>query len=315
MTLPIGAAAAPCLKAASSAGDRQTQGLGFAAMWKLIALGTCLMAGPALAKPPVWIVRDQDSEMVLFGAVHVLPPGLDWRPAALDKALVQADDLWFELPVGGATQAQVAALANAKGLLPHDQTLSGLLSPKGTANLAKVAKALGLAPAALDRLEPWFAEVVLAGAEFRTSGANAASGVEATVQALAPVGLRREAFETAGGQIALFDEAPLDAQIASLEEGLAEMTQNPGAYDRLLAAWMSGDTQALTRDALDPLKRAAPMLYDRLVSARNADWTQTLDGRLKGRGRTVVVVGVGHLLTADGVPARLRALGYSVEGP
>ncbi len=284
-------------------------------MWKLITLGACLLAGPALAKPPVWIVRDQDSEMVIFGAVHVLPPGLDWRPAALDKALVQADDLWFELPVGGATQAQVAALANAKGLLPPDQTLSGLLSPKGTANLAKVAKALGLAPAALDRLEPWFAEVVLAGAEFRTSGANAASGVEATVQALAPVGLRREAFETAGGQIALFDEAPLDAQIASLEESLAEMTQNPGAYDRLLAAWMSGDTQALARDALDPLQRAAPVLYDRLVSARNADWAQTLDGRLKGRGRTVVVVGVGHLLTPDGVPARLRALGYSVEGP
>jgi uncharacterized protein YbaP (TraB family) len=28
-----------------------------------------------------------------------------------------------------------------------------------------------------------------------------------------------------------------------------------------------------------------------------------------------VVVGVGHLIGPDGVPARLRALGYSVTGP
>jgi hypothetical protein len=36
---------------------------------------------------------------------------------------------------------------------------------------------------------------------------------------------------------------------------------------------------------------------------------------MKGHGRTVVVVGVGHLIGPDGVPARLRALGYSVTGP
>jgi uncharacterized protein YbaP (TraB family) len=36
---------------------------------------------------------------------------------------------------------------------------------------------------------------------------------------------------------------------------------------------------------------------------------------MKGHGRTVVVVGVGHLIGPGGVPARLRALGYSVTGP
>jgi uncharacterized protein YbaP (TraB family) len=40
-----------------------------------------------------------------------------------------------------------------------------------------------------------------------------------------------------------------------------------------------------------------------------------LDARLKGHGHTVVVVGIGHLIGPDGVPARLRALGYSVTGP
>lgn len=281
----------------------------------LLTLAALLFAAPALAKPPVWIVRDADSEVVIFGSVHVLPPGLDWRPARLDAALNQAEDLWFELPMGQATEAEIAGLAASKGVLPNDQTLSALLSPAGGAALAKANQRYGLTPGFLDRLEPWFAEVALAGAEFRAQGANTDSGVEKSINATAPATAQRRAFETPAQQIALFDEAPVAAQVASLEDSLAQMESDPDAYDRLIAAWMAGDTAALARDALTPLKTASPELYVRLVSDRNAAWTQVLDQRLKGEGRTVVVVGVGHLLTADGTPARLRALGYSVEGP
>ena len=281
----------------------------------LFTFAALLFAGPALAKPPVWIVRDADSELVIFGSVHVLPPGLDWRPARLDAALNQADDLWFELPMGPAAETEIAGLAAAKGVLPNDQTLSALLSPAAGAALARANQKYGLAPGFLDRLEPWFAEVALAGAEFRAQGADTDSGVEKSVNATAPATARRMAFETPAQQIALFDEAPVAAQVASLEDSLAQMDSDPDAYDRLIAAWMAGDTGGLAKEALAPLKIASPELYARLVSDRNAAWIPVLDQRLKGKGRTVVVVGVGHLLTADGVPARLRALGYSVEGP
>jgi len=76
-----------------------------------------------------------------------------------------------------------------------------------------------------------------------------------------------------------------------------------------------GRHQALDRDALEPLRKASPQLFRRIVTDRNARWTTVLDQRLKGRGRTVVVVGMGHLIGPDGVPARLRALGYRVQGP
>ena len=281
----------------------------------LFALAALLLSGPALAKPPVWVVRDADSEMVIFGSVHVLPPGLDWRPARLDAALKEADDLWFELPMGRATETEIAGLAAAKGVLPPSQSLSALLSPAGAAALARASQKYGLAPGFLDRLEPWFAEVALAGAQFRAEGADTESGVEKTVDATAPAGAQRRAFETPAQQIALFDEAPVSAQVASLEDSLEQLDKDPDAYGRLLAAWMAADTAALETDALAPLRKASPVLYARLVSERNAAWTRALDERLKGHGHTVVVVGVGHLLTADGVPARLRALGYSVEGP
>nr|QQZ50594.1 TraB/GumN family protein [Phenylobacterium glaciei] len=88
----------------------------------LLALAAFLVSGPALAKPPVWIVRDADSEVLIFGSVHVLPPGRDWRPTKLDLALTAADDLWFELPMGQATEAEIAGLAASKGVLPLTST-------------------------------------------------------------------------------------------------------------------------------------------------------------------------------------------------
>ncbi len=272
-------------------------------------------APSALAKPPVWIVRDGDSEIVLFGSVHVLPPNLDWRPEALDRALAQADDIWFELPIDEATQARIGQLAGAKGYLPPDQSLKAMLSSKAQGQLAKACLRFHLTCGVIDHLRPWYAEIYLATSEYMEAGAAAAAGVEQILSAAAPPTAERRAFESPEEQIDMFDGAPRSAQVASLEESLAELQADPKAYAKLVDAWMRGDLKLLQDEAITTLRRTSPELYDRLVAQRNARWTQILDARMKGHGRTVVVVGIGHLIGPGGVPARLRALGYSVEGP
>jgi uncharacterized protein YbaP (TraB family) len=107
----------------------------------------------------------------------------------------------------------------------------------------------------------------------------------------------------------------MSEQIASLHETLKEMEEKPDEYQRLIRAWMGGDIRALDREALQPLLKASPNLYRRVVTERNDRWIATLRARLRGKGRTVVVVGVGHLIGPGGLPSRLRALGYSVQGP
>jgi hypothetical protein len=282
--------------------------------WLLGLAATLLAALPAQAEPRVWVVRDADSEVVLFGSVHVLPPGLAWRPAALDAALARADDLWFELPVDAATEQETARLAASMGLLPTGQSLFGLLPPGDAARLVRLAQTYGVDRVVLDRLKPWLAEVALASALYGRSGADTANGVEQVVSARAPATVQRRAFETPALQLGLFDEAPLADQIASLSETLRELDTEPDTYDALVKAWLDGDTAGLAEET-ESLRKASPELYRRLVRDRNAAWVRTLDARLKGRGRTVVVVGTGHLVGEDGLPARLRALGYSVEGP
>ena len=273
------------------------------------------LAGPARADPPMWVVRDADSELVLFGSVHLLPPGLAWRTAALDTALGRAEDLWLELPVDEASQQRGAKLAQQRMLLPKGQTLDGQLSVAGRARLRRIAPGLGLTAQQLQPLRPWMAEVTLTVALAQRAGATSGGGVEQTLTRDPNVTARRRAFETVDQQVALFADAPAKEQAAALEQTMREIEEDPRSYERLAKAWAASDLAALQAEALDPMRKQSPALFKRLVSDRNRAWTGMIVERLKGSGRTVVVVGAGHLIGRDGLPQRLRALGYRVEGP
>ena len=285
------------------------------ALGAALACIAVLAAGPARAQPPVWVVSDADSELVVLGSIHVLPPGLDWRPPALTRAIAAADDLWFELPFDPASEAETGRLAVKYGTLPAGKSLFSLLSARDSRRLQRLAIAYGVSPAGLDGLQPWLAEVVLAGGVYRQAGAGKDTGVEKSLSAEAPASAARRAFETPAEQIAILGGAPMAEQIASLRQTMTEIEDAPDEYADLIKAWMAGDLKALDRQAIRPLRRTSPALFQRLVTERNVRWTQVLDARLKGRGRTVVVVGMGHLIGSSGLPARLRALGYKVVGP
>ena len=186
-------------------------------LWQSIAgaVSALIFAGAAAAEPPVWVVRDKDSELVLFGSVHILPPGLDWTPPALDRALKAADDIWFELPIDAQSEADTASLATQVGVLPPEGSLFKLLSPDDAALMSRVAAAYDVSPALLDRLQPWLAEIAIAGGAYRRYGADAGSGVEKVIAAMATPKARREAFETPAEQIALLSSGTMDEQISS----------------------------------------------------------------------------------------------------
>lgn len=269
----------------------------------------------AQAKPALWIVRDADSTILLFGSVHALPPNLDWQPRELGEALAGADDLWFEVPNDEAGALASAQAATARGLLPRDQSLSALLDRSTRDRLSRVAAGLGVSMSALDRYRPWMAEVMLTQAYALRSGALPAAGVEPRVAATAPAGIERRAFETPEQQVALLADADVSAQIITLKETLREIEDEPHGFANMVQAWMSGNPNTLYKVAVEPMRRRMPALYRRLVTGRNLAWSRAIEQRLRGSGRTVVVVGAGHLVGPDGLPALLRKHGVAVEGP
>lgn len=286
--------------------------LGALAAAAALALGA---APGAEARPPVWTVRTHDATLVLFGSVHLLPAGLDWRPPELDDALASADEVWFELPITPQAGAEAANVSLKRGALPKEKRLSDFLSEDESARLLEAAVTLHCAPEAIDRMQPWMAELTLSVAEDAKSGANASNGVEDEIEAQAPAGATRRSFETATQQIEFLAGAPVKDQVASLNLTVGEIVGDPDSYQRVLDEWMASDLRALKRDANDPLQRVSPGLYQRLIVKRNRRWAERLAQRLKSPGKVVVVVGIGHMVGPDGLPALLRARGFAIEGP
>ena len=280
-----------------------------------ILLALVLTPATALALPPVWVVHDHDSTITLFGSVHLLPSGVDWRPAELDRALGAADDVWFEAPMDAGGQAQATQSALEHAFLPGGQTLPPMLSAAGRARLAKAAKALGVPVQQFDRLQPWYAELLISGAMYQQVGAKASDGVEETLWVQVPDTVTRHTLETPQEQVGFFAGADIKDQLASLEQSLKDLGHAKHDYDLLVKAWLGADLTTLDREVVRPLRKASPRLYERLVDQRNARWTDALVSRLNGSGHTLVIVGMGHLIGPGGLPALLRARGYQVDGP
>lgn len=273
------------------------------------------LAGAACAQPPVWIVHGSRATLILFGSIHLLPPGLDWEPPALKQALARAHEIWFEVPLDAAGMDAAAQAAAAKGLQPTGQALSEQLPAKDWSRLAALAQFYGASAEMLDRMRPWLADVTLEVASYAKMGAVTDDGVERQLSVQLGADVVRRAFETPQQQIdALAGASPSD-QIASLEETLDELQQGPALYQQLLKAWLDGDVAQIQALALTPVMTAAPGAYRALVVDRNQRWIGAVLGRLDQPGEAVMVVGVGHLIGPDGLPNLLRERGVRVDGP
>ena len=112
----------------------------------------------------MWRVEGPKGSAILFGSFHLLPPGVQWRTPALERAVADADELWFEIPLGAEANAKAGEALRRAGRLPPGQSLAGQLTPAEAERLSRAAQAVGLDPAQLARQRPWMADLLLSAA-------------------------------------------------------------------------------------------------------------------------------------------------------
>jgi uncharacterized protein YbaP (TraB family) len=274
-----------------------------------------LSAFAADAAPPIWHVRGPHAEIALFGSVHLLSKDVAWRTPAFDADLARADEVWFEIPFDPTSQQAAQQIIVERGRLPPGETLSQRLTPEDRTALAKLEADEGVSPQAMEHFRPWLADTFLSLTYFERQGADAGLGVEQQISTSLPATVKRGAFETAAQQIGFFADMPERDQVEDLEQTLREIEDDPGSFARLANAWARGDTRTIAEEAVLKLKRETPGAYETLVVDRNRRWVDRITQLLQGDQRIFIVVGVGHLVGPDSVPALLRARGFKVEGP
>lgn len=271
---------------------------------------------PARADPPIWRVRDADTEMVLFGSIHALPPGIEWRTAELDAALDGADLVAFEILTPETEAEELQMVLPYLRYLIAEEPLSEVVSAETFARVQAAAERQGYPVQMLDMMKPWAAALMLDMGAEEALGRTGDLGVDTVLETSLAEGRRKEALDTDALLLASI-KALSEAGDAEGEEMLIEVLDglDDDELDLTLEhAWVAGDIKAIEAEMKD-MKLEAPRLYQALLVDRNHGWMPALTRMMETEGRVVVVAGAAHMVGDDGLPALLRKAGYEVEGP
>lgn len=275
------------------------------------APGSRPASGPAL-----WRVHDADSDVYLFGTVHVLPQGLSWKSPSVRQAFARAGTIWFETRTDDAAGAKIAAFVAAHGVNPPGVTLSSQLAPDDRARLARVTAMLALDRAALERMRPWVAALQLSLALLQKQGRAADAGVEQALEAdAAAQGKQTAYFETAEDQLRIFTTLSAPAERRFLTSTLRQIEEDADSSDRMDGLWARGQAHELGVLILEQAEEAGPDTAEALIYQRNRAWADRIDEIMAGKGIAFVAVGAAHMAGPRGVPALLQARGHVVDGP
>lgn len=255
------------------------------------------------ADPALWVVKDEDTTIYLFGTVHVLKPGLSWFDEAVKDAFDASDELVLEVIQPSPAEAQSTVFKLAVD--PENPLRSNLNDDQIAIYDASMAK-LGLPTNSFDMFEPWFAAINLGILPLIQAGYDPTKGAESVLTAAAKEsGKQINALEGFEEQLGFFDGLPIDSQVELLL-GSAEGSDQAASYvDAMVTSWGEGNTTKLVDLLNEGLEDEA--LYDVLLTKRNANWTKWIEARLDEPGTVFIAVGAGHLGGETSVQAQLKA--------
>ena len=263
------------------------------------------------ADPALWVVRDEDTTIYLFGTFHLLD-GRPWFNDEIRRAFDASDELVLEARLP-ENPADMQPLVLRYALDPEGRLLSQRLTAEQNAALGEALAPLGAPAAAFDRFEPWFVSLTLAAVAGQRLGLGTDNAPEAILSAAARErGIEIGELEGFEWQFRLFDEMPEEQQLAQLGQALDNLDAMADQLTPMLAAWSIGDVDALVTMLNDSAERD-PELHRLLFTNRNAAWAGRIEERMARPGTVFLAVGAGHLVGRDSVLAMLEARGLAAE--
>ncbi|MCF4167226.1 TraB/GumN family protein [Zavarzinia compransoris] len=276
-------------------------------------LSLCLFfaaQGPARAEPALWVVRDADSTVYLFGTIHILPADLDWRDARIDAALAASDELWLEADIDNILGSIFSTLRYA---INYGIDLDKRLSKEDAARLHRAERRMGMPKGGLNRLRPWLVSMMI---ETGGQAGDMAVGADGDLMIIAEAAGKEIRFlETLNEQFSLFAGLEPEQELDLLRATLDRMDDaGKAGIPDLIEAWMSGDTDRIYGlfESDGQLAPGGP-LYDRVMRQRNVNWVGQIGDLMAGAGTSFIAVGAGHLAGPDSVLVMLEAEGYRID--
>ncbi len=260
--------------------------------------------------PALWVVKDEDTTIYLFGTVHILKPGMSWFDDGVKEAFDKSDRLVLEMVEPSAAESQ--ALFMKLAMDQNGKTLRSKMTDADRAVYEAAMKKVGVPVEGLDPFDPWAAAVTLSVVSLTQKGFDVNSGAEKQLTAAAKISNKPvEGVETMAFQLGVFDNLTDAEQVKFLVETARMIDDVEKSMDKLVELWAAPDPEGLASAMNEGL--ASPALYSALLTNRNANWAKWVNAQMAKPGTTFMAVGAGHLSGPTSLPALLSAYGISAQ--
>lgn len=296
-----------------------------------LLLSALMMAAPVTAQaevnknyppqPAMYVIRDADSTLHLYGSAHAIQPGVAWRTDTFNYALGHADEIWLESSNSDMANPAMINKIKQSGV----DTLHSLperLSKDEYERLDDVADRLGVQLSSFDHFRPWVLAMMLPALHHSKNIKNGKQdsipmnpGVEDIVETMG-LGTPIKSIENVEKHMLLFSllsEQDEKAYLLNTLDEIEAAQSDKEELNKITEAWRKGDVELMYQMGVEEMKKPTPGLYDTLMTKRNHEMATNIVRELKGSGKDMVIVGAGHLGGPDGVVALLQKAGYTPE--
>ncbi len=256
------------------------------------------------ADPALWVVKDADTTIYLFGTIHLMRPEVQWFDGGVKSAYAASSELVIEMVEPEPAKAQSIVMSTAVD--PDGPPLTQKLNPKSVAEYKKAMEQLNLPTGSFEQFEPWFVSTLLAIMPLQKYGLSPESGVDKVLAAAAKRdGKTIIGLETMEEQIGFFDNLPEPLQIEFLDQTIKGLPKYGKLIDMMVGSWAAGKTEKLG-NAMTKSMKSTPEITKVLLKDRNARWADWIVKRMDKPGTVFLAVGAGHLAGKDSVQTMLN---------
>jgi hypothetical protein len=234
----------------------------------------------------MFVVRDADTTIYLFGTFHALDGDTNWFGGGVRNAFERSDELVLEtlIPEGPDAPRQIGRTIREPAVTP---SASFLASTRMAINAG------------------------------RSQGMQVDHGADMVLRHVAEAeGKTVEGLETLELQMNMFNHIPAAAAAPAPKPGDPVADQSLQTLSTAMAAmqsaWKRGDQRVFVQ-MLNQLRAGSPETYRMMFTERNARWADWIAARMQTPGTVFVAVGAGHLAGGDSVLVRLAEKGLQSQ--
>ena len=283
-----------------------------------LLLGAGLTQARAAERGALFKVSGKGHTMHLFGTMHVGLPEFYPLEPRIAAAVAGASTLALEIDPTQDPGAVAQAL-RAHAMLAPGSSNYQTMPPAFRKRLERVLSKANIDLAAVSQFKPWLLATTLALAEYAEQGYRTDLSVDLRLAYMArsatvPV----IALESVAGQLSMFDRLSSEDQWRFLDDSISLIESGKQRVEvrQIVDAWRTADQGALDNIAARAeadTSLAGKFVQEVMLEERNGPLADKLLKLLEQQDNSVAAIGVLHLLGKHSVPAKLRALGLTVE--